>query len=491
MPDPSQPTAPQNLDLERSVLGVILSGQDAVAIQIVRQHVPHPLVFADRSHRLIYLACLDLDEAGVGLDVTAVAELLSRMRQETAVKRLRQIQVFVESDDQGHANPAALRQLLARSGEDSSTDAGASALAAVGGAPALYALTVGVESRRNLEYNCQLLRDYELKRRLLARLTAITDETRITTATFSDLLAQTDRALLGLRRFDSTTQVHGLSDVVGETLAETFNRQVDPEGAVRSICDGIAEQILPLRLRGLYVLGARPGAGKTSFALHLVRGVVTAPDPVQRVMFVSLDVGRCDLVRKLIAAHGKLPFRDIDMGTLSSEMSTRMETSAAAVAQWPIDIVDAAHLTVHELRAVVKRRLVETNDQLKLVVVDYLQLLAGTASGQDEATRISENIRVLKIMALECGVAVLVLSKMIPEVECDGVPCEPRIADLPCSRAIEPDADAVLFLHRVDTDDDEAYRIIKLMVAKNSFGYTSTSIMRFVPATMSFEPVAP
>lgn len=489
MPDPSQPTAPQNLDLERSVLGVILSGKRTVAIQIARQHVPHPLIFADRSHRLIWLACLDLDEAGACLDAPAVAELLSRMRLEAAVERLRQIQVFVESDDQGHASPAALRQLWTKQAVPAAIT-GETTLAAVGGAQALSVLAESAGSSASLERNAQLLRDYYHKRQLLARLTAITDETRTTTATFSELLAQTDQTLLGLRRFDSTTEVHGLSDVVSETLAETFKRQYEPEGGVRSIGDGIAELILPLRPRGLYVLGARPGAGKTSFALHLVRGVVTAPDPVQRVMYVSLDVGRSDLVRKLIAAHGRLPFRDIDLGTLSTEMQARMETSAAAVAQWPIDIVDAARLTVHELRAVVKRRQVETEGQLKLVVVDYLQLLAGTASGQEEADRIEEIMQFLKITALECGVAVLVLSKMLPEVECDGVPCEPRIADLPCSRAIESDADAVLFLHRVDTDEGDAYRTIKLVVTKNRFGYTSTSIMRFVPGTMSFEPVA-
>lgn len=493
MPDPHQQTDPQNLDLERSVLGVVLSGQHTVAIQLVRQHVPHPLIFADRKHRLIWLACLELDDAGAHLNGPAVAELLSRMRLETALERLSQIRVLAESDLPECGTPEALRRLWTWQEGDCPTDAGATALVAVGGAQVLNAIADGAGSYSGLERNSLLLRDYFLKRQLLARLTAISDATRTTTATFSAMLAQTDQALLGLRRFDTTTLVHGLSDVISETLAEDIDRQCGPNEGVRSTSAGIAEQIMQLRPGGLYVLGARPGAGKTSFALRLVRGVVTAPEPIQHVLYISLEVGRCDLGRKLIADYGRLQFRDIDRGTLSTEMQDRMETSAKAIAAWPMDIVDSANLTVHEVRAIVRRRQTETAGQLKFVVVDYLQLLLPTNSAQSEYDRISEVIRILKIMARESGVSVLALSQMLPEVEDGDTPHEPRIADLHCSRAIEPEADAVLFLHRVDTNDEEGpgtYRTIKFMTAKNRFGYTGTSLMRFEPATMSFEPIA-
>lgn len=496
MPEPRQPSRepPHNLDLERSVLAVVLAGQHAVAIQKVRPHVPHPLMFWNRDHRLVWLACLELEDGGLPSDAPAVAELLSRLRFDAALDRLRQAQLMAESDELDRAAKDKLRRLWAWEDKDHTAIEGESALAALGGAQAVYALADAPGSFSAIERNSQLLREYYLKRRLIARLSTITDETHVTTASFTDLVTRSGQVILDLGRLDDTASVHDMSTVAGETFEAIMERRDSPDSGVRTGMADIDDKLMSLRPGGLYVLAARPGVGKTSLALRIVQGVVSAPENAQRVLFFSLEVDRRDLVKKLIAAYGKLPFKDLDMGTLPDDMFNRLQETIEIVKQWPMELMDVSDLTVHQMRAVVKRRQLETNYSLKLIVIDYLQLLQGSSREQEEYAKISEISRVLKNLSRECRVPVLALSQMSRDSEKGSAPREPRLSDLRGSGSIEQDADAVMFIHRVDNEDKDgpdAYRTIKIKLAKNRFGPTGDTLMHFYPAKLSFEQAAP
>ena len=496
MPEPRQPSRepPHNLDLERSVLAVVLAGQHQVAIQKVRPQVPHPLMFWNRDHRLIWLACLELDETGQAADAPAVAELLSRLRFDAALDRLRQAQLMAESDELDRAAKDKLRRMWAWEDKDRTTVEGESALAALGGAQAVYALADAPGSFSAIERNSQLLRDYYLKRRLISRLSSITDESHVTTASFTDLVTRSGQVILDLGRLDNTASVHDMSTVAGETFEAIMERRDHPDSGVRTGMADIDDKLMSLRPGGLYVLAARPGVGKTSLALRIVQGVVSAPENAQRVLFFSLEVDRRDLVKKLIAAYGKLPFKDLDMGTLPDDMFNRLQETIEIVKHWPMELMDVSDLTVHQMRAVVKRRQLETNKGIKLIVIDYLQLLQGSTREQEEYAKISEISRVLKNISRECEVPVLALSQMSRDSEKGTAPREPRLSDLRGSGSIEQDADAVMFIHRVDTEDQDgpdAFRTIKIKLAKNRFGPTGDTLMHFYPAKLSFEQAAP
>jgi replicative DNA helicase len=119
--------------------------------------------------------------------------------------------------------------------------------------------------------------------------------------------------------------------------------------------------------------------------------------------------------------------------------------------------------------------------------------MQATRPDQDDYAKISEISRMLKVMARELRIPVLALSQMSRDSEKGAAPREPRLSDLRGSGSIEQDADAVLFIHRVDNEDREgpdAHRTIKVIIAKNRFGPTGQTLMRFFPAKMSFEQAA-
>lgn len=484
---------PHNLDLERAVLAVLLDGRQAVAMQKVRPLVPHPLLFWSRDHRLVYLACLELDDAGHPIDAPAVAELLSRLRFDAALDKLRQAEFLFETDELDRADKAKLKRLWSWTDKERTADEGESTLAALGGQQAVLHILDAPGSAAALERNARLLRDYHLKRRLIARLGHITDQAQLTTDDFSSLIDKAGQAVLDLGRLDRTAVVHEMSSTADDTLNAIRDQMANPNQGVKTGMEDIDAKLSALRPGGLYVLAARPGVGKTSLALRMVQGIVSHPETPHRVLFFSLEVDRRDLVKKLIAAVGKVDFKGLDQGTLDEHEYLRVEQTIRDIRDWPMEMMDVADLTVHALRSVVKRRMLETNNALKLIVIDYLQLIQGSRADQEEYAKIVEITRVLKVLAMEQHIPVLALSQMSRDSEKATVPREPRLSDLRGSGSIEQDADAVLFIHRTDSEDREgpdAYRSIKVIIAKNRFGPTGQTLMRFFPAKMSFEQAA-
>ncbi len=484
---------PHSLDLERAILSVIAVGTHQHPMLQVRPIVVHPLMFWHRDHRLIWLACLELDDGSISPDAPAIADLLGRLRFDAALDRLRLAQAMAESDELDKADKDNLRQLWTWNASDHTGDEGESVLAAIGGAQAVYALADAPGSYGSLGRNGQLLRDYYLKRRLIGRLGSIADEAHHTTGAFSPLVERAGDIILDLGRLDGASSVHGMSKVADETLEVIQKRMHEPDSGVRTGLEDIDGKLGSLRPGGLYILAARPGVGKTSLALRMVQSIVAAPENPQRVLFFSLEVDRTDLVKKLIAAYGKLPFKDLDMGTLPPELFDRLTETMKIVKQWPMEMMDVSDLTVHQLRSVVKRRMLETGGGLKLIVIDYLQLLQGSNREQEEYAKVSEITRVLKVLALEMKMPVLALSQMSRDSEKGTAPREPRLSDLRGSGSIEQDADAVLFIHRVDTEEQEgpdAFRTIKIRIAKNRFGPTGDTLMHFFPTKLSFEQAA-
>jgi len=487
---------PHNLELERAILAVLLDGRHATAMHKARAVIEHPLAFFHRDHRIIYLACLELDDAGHRVDAQSVAELLSRYDFRALVERIKHQQLLLDSDQLDSLGRARLRALYQRSAADEAAGYEDSALAALGGFNTVTDLAGAFAPAAGIDRNIALLWDYYLKRRLITRLQTLCDKAYRTPDSFPQLIDEGSQAVLDLGRFNRSALVHGIGSVVDETLDDIQAHINNPEVGVKTGIADVDDKLMSLRPGGLYVLAARPGVGKTSLALKIVANIAGHSEDKNGVLFFSLEVDRKDLVKKLLSAEASIEFKGLEDGSLDSHEMERLAETAKSFKTWLLDLMDVSDMTVQGLRSIVKRRMLETGGQLKLVVLDYLQLLNSSRTDASEYEKVSEISRVLKVMARELRIPVLALSQMSRESEkgVGSAPRDPRLSDLRGSGSIEQDADAVIFIHRTDTGDgsktDECRRI-KVIVAKNRFGPTGFASMNFFPSKMRFEMAAP
>lgn len=486
---------PHNPDLEKVVLGTILAGGFATAMQVVREAAPHPLVFFGRDQQILYLACLTLDDQNVRPEAGEVAELLGRWPFGQLMENLRQAQLLQDDDRLDGRDRARLRELLRRDGE--AADLADSALVAVGGSAAIYDLA-GQASITGLKRNAELLRDYHQKRRLIRKLTTLADRAYLTTDSFGALADEANSAVLDLTRNAGVASVHSVQQVVDDTLAAIAERNANPEDALNTGIAEVDKKLIAFRPGGLYILAARPGVGKTSLALKIVEHACNRMETRGTALFFSLEVDRIDLMKKMLAAMSGVEFSRIDRGELADGAFEKVELAAKRFQEWRFDLMDVSDLTVHGLRAVVRRRILELAHEapLRLVVIDYLGLLSASRADMSEYERVSEVTRVLKVLAKDLKIPVLALSQMSRDSEkgAGSASREPRLSDLRGSGSIEQDADAVLFIHRIQTAGDESAdergdpRIIELILAKNRFGPTGKARLEFLPKLLRFQP---
>ena len=235
---------------------------------------------------------------------------------------------------------------------------------------------------------------------------------------------------------------------------------------------------------GLVVLAARPGIGKTALALNWI--LASAIRNGTSGAFFSLEMGNEEIYRRLMSTHSRLNMKDIQAmkGRVPIQFVQALEASRVALDALPIYICDNAGVTVPEIRAHIQKRLAR-GEKVDVIVIDYLQLISSPASSRgaknNEAVRVGEISRGLKLMAKEFKVPVVVLSQLNREVE-HRQGGKPQLSDLRDSGAIEQDADIVLFIHRKMApiaDGEEADKNAELIIAKHRNGAMATINMLF------------
>jgi replicative DNA helicase len=244
----------------------------------------------------------------------------------------------------------------------------------------------------------------------------------------------------------------------------------------------------------LIILAARPSMGKTSFALMLAENAaIHVPGAVVGVF--SLEMSKEALVMRMLCSQGNIDAQRFRNGFLSRPEWAQIAKSLGTLADARIFLDDTAGISVLEMRAKA-RRLAAEQKRLDLIVVDYLQLMSGSAkrteSRQQEVSQIS---RELKGLAKELNVPLVALSQLsrAPEARSDH---RPQLADLRESGALEQDADVVAFIYRPEVyktpeerenmPDDEK-NVAELIVAKQRNGPTDTIRLRFTPSSMRFD----
>lgn len=252
-----------------------------------------------------------------------------------------------------------------------------------------------------------------------------------------------------------------------------------------AILDGVRPQ-------NLAILAARPGIGKTALALNVARNAAKAGTPV---LFFSLEMSAAEIYSRLISMEAGAPLKGLCYEGEGSDMGSVLEGAREALASLPLHVNDSAVMTLGQIRAIASRKVSELRregDCTPLVVVDYLQLVRGSAAAETRAVEVGEVSRGLKALAKDLEIPVLALSQLNRAIEARATK-KPQLSDLRESGAIEQDADIVMFLDR-SVDEEEAadgFRPglgeARVIVAKHRNGECGTTSLTFDGPTTSFK----
>ena len=230
----------------------------------------------------------------------------------------------------------------------------------------------------------------------------------------------------------------------------------------------------------LTILAARPSTGKTALALGIARNIVEAGEPV---LFVSLEMGRADLAERLLACQGRIDSYRIRHGYLNEEERGKLADAVKALRSLPLHIDDNPHQTV--LRIAANARRLQMRKGIKLVVVDYLQLITPDDRKVNREQQIANISARLKHLARECKIPVLALAQLNREVEHRRGE-RPRLSDLRDSGSLEQDADTVMLMHRPEMNEG----VVEVIIAKQRNGPIGDVSLMFMKQFMRFENFA-
>ena len=278
-------------------------------------------------------------------------------------------------------------------------------------------------------------------------------------------------------------EISGLTHIKSVIENETYDRlskMADPEtradyvGIPCGIGD-LDKMITGLNKSDLIILGARPGMGKTSFALNIVRNV--AMNTGKTVCFFSLEMTRDQLAQRMLSSEAGIKSEKLRTGELDDDEWPRLAQAGDALSKANIYFDETSSITVPEMKAKLRRM-----KQLDLVVVDYLGLMKSARSTENRVQEVSEITRNLKIMAKDLKVPVIACAQLSRGTETKGKSHRPALSDLRESGSIEQDADIVLFLYResyydnekADDEDRSDETRAECIVAKNRHGEIGT-----------------
>ncbi len=236
------------------------------------------------------------------------------------------------------------------------------------------------------------------------------------------------------------------------------------------------------------IIAGRPSMGKTAFALNIAK--YAGVEDHKRVLVMSLEMSKEQLVQRLLCAEAKVDSHKVRTGYLDPRDWTRLTNAAGRLAEAPIYIDDSPALTVLEARA--KARRMKAEHGLDLIVIDYLQLMRGRHQQENRQQEISEISRSLKALAKELNVPVVALSQLSRAVETRERK-EPQLSDLRESGALEQDADVILFLYRPERyglQSEDGDRVADIIIGKQRNGPTGKIQVTFIPEYASFERLA-
>ncbi len=406
---------PQNIEAEQSVLGALLIDKDAI-VQVAEFLRPEHF-YRESSHGEIYRAMLSLYEKREPIDlVTLTAELKKKGKYEVA-----------------------------------------------GGASYLATLAEVVPTAAHVEHYGSIVKEHATRRSLISSAVKITERAFEEKSDVQEVLDEAEHVIYSISQEHIKRDFVSIKDVLHvsfDKIDELFRNK----GTLRGVRTGFRDldnKLAGMQDSNLIILAARPGIGKTSFAINIAH--FTAVHEKVPVGIFSLEMSQEELVDRLLVNEADVDAWRLKTGRLEEDDFDRISQAMGELAEAPLYIDDTPGMTVMEMRT--KARRLQASKGLKLLIVDYLQLIKGR-NLENRVQEVSEISQSLKNLARDLKIPILAISQLSRAVESRGTRV-PQLADLRESGAIEQDADVVMFLYR---EDPEKLEHIKLLVAKHRNG---------------------
>lgn len=364
----------------------------------------------------------------------------------------------------------------------------------VGGPYYLTNLTMNVVSSAHVESHARIVMEKFIQRELIRISGEIISNAYEDSTDVFDLLDKAETSLYEITDNHLRKNFTSLKDVLVRTvqeIEEAKNKKDDLTGVPTGFKD-LDKLTSGWQKTDLIILAARPAVGKTAFCLNLTMNAAMNSGEPFPVAFFSLEMGAGQLVKRLLAAVTEVNMDAITKGRMQEHEFVQMTQRMNKLASAPIYLDDQAALNIFELRA--KARRLKQKHDIKMIVIDYLQLMQGSnEKGGNREQEISKISRDLKALAKELEVPIIALSQLNRSVESRKESKVPQLSDLRESGAIEQDADMVMFLYRPEyygIDNDEMGQPIEgethVHVAKHRNGSTDTVKVRFIKEYQKF-----
>lgn len=427
-----------SLEAEQSVLGAILI--DSNCLDKIAEIILNPDYFYVSSHKIIYTLILELFTSGEPVDYV------------TLLEKLKQEKNFDEINYKSY----------------------------------LLQIAQIVPSVSNIEYYAGIVRDKYNLRLLVNTARDIIDSASETDVNPSDLLNLAEQKIFDIRRGKETRGLQRINEIILQTFDRLDEINSRPEYEYSGIPTGIKDLdrvIMGLNKTDLILLAARPGMGKTSFAINIAQHVSVVKE--KRVAFFSLEMSKEQLVSRMLSAEGRIPSQTLRMGKLDDNEWIRLIEAGDILSKSPVYIDDTPGISIPEMKAKLRRL-----GGADLVIIDYLQLMSSSRRIENRVQEISEITRNLKILAKELDVPVITLSQLSRASE-QRLDHKPVLSDLRDSGSIEQDADIVLFLYREgyynsEVSENEDKNSGECIVAKNRHGETRSVPLHWQGEYMRF-----
>jgi replicative DNA helicase len=416
-------TPPNDVDAEKSVLGAVLIDSSSInnVAEILR--TDH---FYVSEHKLIFQAMLELFEKRNPIDVVT------------------------------------LKDQLTKSGT----------LKEVGGASYLTELLNAVPTSAYSEHYANIVKSMYVKRKLIEVASKSVETAFENTGEIQELIDSVESSIFALASEYQHRDFVPMKEILVESFEklEEFLKTGKTNRGIPTGFTALDNKLAGLHKSNLVILAARPGVGKTTFALNIA--LHAALKEKKPVGFFSLEMSKEELVDRLLVGHADIDAWRLKTGKLSDEDTKKLVSAMGELSDAQIFIDDTPGLSILEMRT--KARKLKAERGLDLLVVDYLQLANGGKRFESRVQEVSYISQGLKNLARELQIPVLSLSQLSRAVEQRGDK-KPQLADLRESGAIEQDADVVMFIYAEDDADDlldSSQRMVKLSVAKHRNGST-------------------
>ena len=438
-PEPIEPL--HDREAERAVLGAMLMDTDVIP-RVMPILGETPDAFFTTDHQIIYSAAVDIYDQHSKAYILLVADHLKKTDQ---LKR-------------------------------------------VGGTIYLYDLQARIVETENTEFHAQIVRDKWMRRQLILASATIREIAQDGEKELVDVLDESQEEIFRLNSLNVNRGFIPLGSLINQSLKdieELYHKKEQYVGTPSGFTD-LDILTSGLQRGDLIIIAARPSMGKTTLVLNIAQNI--ALDQELPVAVFSLEMPARQVAMRMLAAEAQIDFAKLRIGNITDQNWSNLTQGATTLmeAGSRISIHEARGITIQTVRAEA-RRLKSQQENLALIIVDYLQLLRGTGQYAGREQEIAEISRALKALAWELDVPIIACSQLNRELE-RRPDKRPQLADLRESGAIEQDADLVVFLHRDDYYDEqsEAAGMADLIIRKQRNGATGTVQLEFIKEQMRF-----